>query len=398
MVLNVRPARWLVGASIAWGLGCGDSSAPHVTPDPPLDAAKQLIWRDSLLTSAARPALDDGAAYFLGLDHRVGAVSKEDGSVRWIVNLPVSVPNRNGYGVNVAGGTVVVGDIDLFGLDPTTGRIVWTFAPSVGRRPGFQRQTTDGATVYCGSVTGHVYAVDGRTGAERWVARVAPDTDALVFSPVLDDGVVYVGYTDFVPGAAAQLGGAAAIDAASGRVLWSRALPQPDPAVGSGGYAPVAVTPELVVAPTYDGWVHGLDRSTGTLRVSLPPTAFVKPPEAPRALEARTIGGNGTIALIGSELGWITALAGPDLHKLWMTNVGRGTPFDILADDKWVYTGYPVGQFSLTRVSDGSLVWLVDRGTLRPMDRFEGIVSGPATDGLRIYVGGQHEVYAFKAP
>lgn len=91
--------------------------APTKQQSPPT-AASLLVWRDSLANSSARPALDSTAAYFLSLTHRVSAVSKQNGAPIWSVTLPVSTPNRNGYGVVLAGGRLVVGDIDLFGLDP----------------------------------------------------------------------------------------------------------------------------------------------------------------------------------------------------------------------------------------------------------------------------------------
>lgn len=79
-----------------------------------------------------------------------------------------------------------------------------------------------------------------------------------------------------------------------------------------------------------------------------------------------------------------------------MGHVNRAPSLDIVADGSSMFSAYVVGQFAASQVSDGGLLWLIDRGTLRPNDRFEGIVSAPAIDGPAIYVGGEHEVYSFK--
>lgn len=49
------------------------------------------------------------------------------------------------------------------------------------------------ATVYVGSDDGNLYAVDARSGEERW--RFATG-DEVFSSPVIVDGVVYIGSAD----------------------------------------------------------------------------------------------------------------------------------------------------------------------------------------------------------
>ena len=62
--------------------------------------------------------------------------------------------------------------------------------------------------VYIGSENGYLYALDGRTGRQRW--RLETDGD-IVSSPAVAAGVVYVGSDD------SQV---YAVDAQTGRQRW----------------------------------------------------------------------------------------------------------------------------------------------------------------------------------
>ena len=139
-------------------------------PPAPIDPHALLIWRDSATTGQLRPVFDDSSVYFHSLDpeyHRTSSVNKATGTLRWKVTIPVTNPQTAGLGLQLVSGVLVVGDRDMFGVSPATGALLWRYVPSIGKNPGFAHQTTDGTTVFCGSTTGHVYAVDGRTGTER---------------------------------------------------------------------------------------------------------------------------------------------------------------------------------------------------------------------------------------
>ena len=344
-----------------------------------------------------RPTFDDQSVFVKNYPHTVAALNKTDGALRWTRQLTVSRPDRGGYGANLAGGRLVIGDIDLFGLDRATGAVVWTYAPSTGEWPGFQRQTTDGITVYCGSKTGHVFAVDGATGAERWVTRVAVsgDADVPVYDPVLVAGVVYVGFT--IHNSLFGTGGAAAIDAQTGALRWVRILPEVSPGIPSGGFSAVVVVGTLVVAAAGDGTVYGLDKGTGEIRYTIPKTTFVVTSAQLVQREIRPLLAVGDAVYVGSSAGFVTALAGSDLRRLWIMTLSRGTPVDISADEKYIYSAYGGGQFGAMRPSDGKTVFLIERGTFRADDD-EAIEVGPGMDGVRLYLGGGHEFYALPRP
>jgi eukaryotic-like serine/threonine-protein kinase len=62
--------------------------------------------------------------------------------------------------------------------------------------------------VYVGSNDGHLYAIDARSGREKWRLETGAE---ILSSPVVADGVVYVGSQD---------GYLYGVDAATGQVQW----------------------------------------------------------------------------------------------------------------------------------------------------------------------------------
>ena len=84
-----------------------------------------------------------------------------------------------------------------------------------------------------------------------------------------------------------------------------------------------------------------------------------------------------------------------DFRRLWIVDMQEhGSVNDLVADSQFVYTAYVGGQFSVSRVSDGKLVWIIDAAALR--NGFNKIAAGPALDGDRLYLGGYTESYAMK--
>jgi outer membrane protein assembly factor BamB len=242
-----------------------------------------LVWRDSQVVSWSRPVFDSHAVYFLGV-HTAYGVDKTTGASLWTTRFtyPFDPGVLQGYGTAIAAGLVIMGDIDVFGLDPQSGAVAWRFAPrqTFPQEREFQRLTTDGTTVYCGGVWGNVYAVDAATGVQRWIAHVTtlPDSVVRVFNPVLANGVVYVAFTDDQPSfstpATGGAGGVAAIDAGSGRLLWSTYLPYlgGNPSTEARN---VAVTGTRIITGTNNGFVFGLDPLTGAILDTVPESAGI---------------------------------------------------------------------------------------------------------------------------
>jgi outer membrane protein assembly factor BamB len=375
-------------------LSCRPGITEPARQEPQIDPRTLLIWRDSTSSGNVRPVYDATSVYHFNFRHQVSAVDKETGALRWKRTLVPTEPFRNGAGLLIAGSVLVVGDRDLVGIDRVTGAVLWNFKPSVGGSAGFVRQTTDGVTVFCGSTTGHAYAVDGATGTERWAVQIAigAGRSVGVYDPVLKDSVVYVGY--MIDTGLRGTSGVAAIDARTGTLLWRTHLPDDSPSDPSGAFGGVAVAGDFVVAPSGDGSVYGLVRSTGAVHVRIPRAEFDPTPRTDGA-EIRDVFAIGDRVFLTSTEGYLTALATSDLRRLWRVYLNRGSPTDVVADETHVFTTHLGGQVTVSRVSDGSRVWIIDRGTFRA-DGQEEILAGPAMEGDRLYFGGGNEVYALK--
>lgn len=371
------------------GVGCGETGSPQqiVLPGPPFE----LAWRADVY-GYTRAVVDDSSLYIHGA-HVVYALDKKSGAVRWTTRLTYSYPTDifEGFGMAMAGGRLIVGDIDVFGLDPATGSIAWRFATALPReRVGTGHLSSDGSTVYAGSVYGNTYAIDGKTGASRWTTFVAPDSNFNVHDPVLVDGVVYVG---LLGTAGAHGGGAAAIDARDGRLLWTTIVPG-DPVV-PGGSLGVGVSASLVVVGNSTGPVYGLDRQTGQIKITLPTGTFAAPNEPPGEKQFHVVS-HGSTVYLGTNLGVVAALDGTDLHTLWKTLTGS-TVFDIRADGDRVYVAAPSASgLTVLNTSTGSIVWHVTGTQVGSFSQPEDFASAPAVDSSTVYIGGQYGVYAFK--
>lgn len=359
--------------------------------------ATLIAWQDTATSLVvARPALDSRAVYFLGR-HQVSGVDRTTGAHLWTTTLtyPGGVPTLNGYGTGTAAGLVIIGDIDLFGLDPATGSIVWRFSPSstFPNERTFDRLATDASTVYIGGVWGNVYAVDAASGAQRWVAHVTvlPDSNIRVFNPVVTGGVVYVAFTDDRTDLNPELdnGGAAAIDAATGQLLWSQYLPHHFGGLSTETRGAV-VTPTRVVVGARDGFLYGLDRQTGVIADTVDQTVFGFPPGTTQGSDF-SLATMDTVVLVGTLTERLMALDARNLHRvLWSTTLG-GPVLDVVADSSRVYVPGTT-EFTVNALTDGKPIWWND-DELRHGELF---LEGPGLDAGQVYWPSDHNYYAFK--
>ncbi len=341
--------------------------------------------------------MDDRAVYTLSLDHVVSAINKTTGATLWQTPLTTSVPTRNGDGLMLFGSRLIVGDIDLLALDTKSGTLAWTYRPSVGAWPGFDKQTVDNGVVYCGSASGHVFAVDATSGVELWASALSSDTATNVYRPQVSNGVVYVGFTRFNVAALELRGGVAALSQQTGQVLWEQILPHGDSLDKTAVFNGVFITTTQVVAQASDDMMYAFDRQTGQLTTTIPITTFETAasgnPGSPEDLPSFATS-SGVFFTASPTLRTVTALSSTDLHHLWTTTFPWGSPMNIAADGDRLYAGAAGGQFGAFDLN-GALVWSVQRFDLRP-DGQEDLFFAPAIDATQLYVTGKHEVYAFK--
>ncbi len=223
-----------------------------------LDAASgRVLWQVDLEAPlSGGPGAGQGLVVVGTLDAEVIALSLEDGSLRWRAPVSSEVLSTPA----VAGDRVVVRTIDgkVQGLDLADGKEVWRYErqiPVLTLR-GTSDPVVSGDHVICGMAGGKLINLDLRTGAVIWDVTVSvpsgrselerlADIDG---NPLVLDGLIYV---------ATYQGEVAALEEASGEVLWRRKF---------SSYSGMAADRYNVYAADADGLVWALDADNGAAR------------------------------------------------------------------------------------------------------------------------------------
>jgi hypothetical protein len=148
---------------------CRSVFGPHEGSDRTLWKAAGVGW--------GTPAFDATTVYFVAFDHAIIAADKATGHVRWKATTDDQGTSTDGRTAVLTGNIVALGDRDIYGFDRGTGARRWAFHPQDGYLPGIFDLTTDGLTIFAGSPSGRVYAVDGASGASRWITILANDNN-----------------------------------------------------------------------------------------------------------------------------------------------------------------------------------------------------------------------------
>ena len=164
-------------------------------------------------------------------------------------------------------GTIYFGgdDGNVYAVNAADGGQRWKHKT---RGPVASTPAIDGDTLYVASYDGNVYALDARSGATRWKFATAGERrfeakglhgflpanqtiadafDVYLSSPVVAEGIVYVGSGD---------GNVYAIDASSGRLAWRFAT-------GDVVHASPAYSKGVVYVGSFDSHFYALDAMTG---------------------------------------------------------------------------------------------------------------------------------------
>ena len=216
----VRGSPVVAGDTVLCGSGDGHLYA--------LDAGSgRERWRASLGGAvASSPAVSDGTVFVTSRERAVTALDLGTGAVRWRFEADPDLPFPWGWDFwlsspAVANGTVYVGSGDgrVYALDAWTGRRLWSVQTGGRVRSS---PAVAGGVVYAGSMDGKLYALDAATGERRWVFEAAGasldsqkfgyDRTSIVSSPSVSGDLVFVGSRD------AHL---YAVDRRSGRQRWS---------------------------------------------------------------------------------------------------------------------------------------------------------------------------------
>ena len=371
----------------------GGQDMPGAPGPPGPTASPHILARAWTVPGAAvgSPAVDQSTAYFLSKNHEVLAVDATTGQVRW--RQPT---NESGYGgtgatVVVAGQVVVVGDDNLLGFSRRTGALRWRFEPSDGYGPGFYLSyaATDDGVIYAGSPSGRVYAVDAVSGRSLWTTVVANDGKTTVFPPRFNGGVVAAGYTEFV---APNLGGVVLLAADTGRILWKRPFPVPRDRSLSVNWAggPVLVD-DLVIASSGDGVIHAYDVASGNERWSIPPVTVPPGTLIDPTRDFRGITVAGRILVSGSLTGEVVGYDLDSRQEQWRYSAGRlgSVIFRIEAMGDVVYVPFAGGTLVALRGTDGAELWRVGDWTASilwpPVLWHDLVIVSGAVDGFSAF-------------
>jgi outer membrane protein assembly factor BamB len=219
-----------------------------------------LAWEVSVGGSLGTPAADGDTVYVGSADGNLTAVAIPTGKLRWVYSAKEDLSTRPA----VAGGLVLVTSLQdtLFAIDASTGAWKWHHrreqkGGALSIHGAASAQAGEGLA-FAGYSDGYVAAIDLATGAPRWERRLAPagsyvDVDGIA----LDGGHLY---------AAAYSGALVAVEARTGKELWSFAAPGASRVMVAGGQIVVVTNANVVALTPQSGapiWTTALSGSPG---------------------------------------------------------------------------------------------------------------------------------------
>jgi outer membrane protein assembly factor BamB len=170
-----------------------------------------LKWSYTTGSDVSTPAVFNGVVY-VGSD-KLYALDARTGALKW------SSPMGGGRSIDpptVANGLVYIGSIDnhVYALDMTTGALKWNYliTEAFTAPLAVTRQI-----VYVGSSAAKLYAIDALMGTLKWSYSIKATSNTISASPVVGNGIVYVGSND-QNGQATKL---YALNATTGKFEWS---------------------------------------------------------------------------------------------------------------------------------------------------------------------------------
>lgn len=317
---------------------------------PANDAMSPMFRGDPALTGAAHGTV------VADLDG-VRFVFKADGAIR---STPALRDNTLYFGSN---------DANVYAIDAKTGVERWRFKTGGAVNSSPATGTRD---LYVSSRDGNLYALALAGGAEHWRFSFAKDLgendywDYYAASPVLADGRIYIGSGD---------GHVYCIDAANGKTIWKFDA-------GSRVRSATAVSGESVVFGTMSGYVVALDRASGKPRWKFA-TAGAAHKFADKHNDTTAVPGSPSISAgivtIGGRDGFIYGLELATGKQMWrQTHDGSSWILATATDASSVYVAS--GSASIVQAAD------IKTGKERWRFKTEGAVfASPVLAGELVY-------------
>jgi outer membrane protein assembly factor BamB len=234
-----------------------------------LDAASgAVVWRQRMATPAVgAPAVEGNVVYAVGRDGGAMAVAADTGKIQWQIQGSPDSSGMVGEGSPAVDDAAVIFPYpsgELVAINKAGDERLWVAAVA-GQRLGIPTGSMGGITgdpvlsggvIYAGSAGGRTVAIDAATGKRLWTAAEGALNPPLV-----------VGGSVFVVNDQARL---VRMDAATGAVIWSTEMPYfvKDKVKKRKGifahYGPVLAGGRIVVASS-DGLLRLFDPANGAL-------------------------------------------------------------------------------------------------------------------------------------
>lgn len=278
---------WRVNAGepLSGGVGVGENLVLVGTPTGYVIAYSQdgkLLWKSKVSSEVlSAPRVAGGMVVVRAGDSRIFGLSAVDGSRKWIYQRATpSLSLRSSAGVVIDSGAVYVGFSGgkLIALRLDDGKIIWE--ASVAQPRGVTEieriaditsvPVVDGPLVYAVAYQGKIAAVDRASGRVVWARDISSYTGMNA-----EESRIYVTHAN---------GSVYALDYASGKTFWKQ-----DDLMYRNATAPLPMGGVIAVGDL-EGYVHFLDREDGSFY------SRVRTQDSPILARMTALGSNGVIA------------------------------------------------------------------------------------------------------
>ncbi|MBO5752853.1 MAG: PQQ-like beta-propeller repeat protein [Proteobacteria bacterium] len=249
-------AACLTGCAGASNFSAQKASAPKSAQymleldwDYPLTPGKQNYLGANPLELGAVTSVN-GYTYVASSLGKVLAIDDATAKPRWTRSF--DMPVTAGPVITSKGVFIALGDGAVIKLNPKTGEIIWRYEAGVAVEKSIAVKDN---LVACVNANNRVFLIDEETGSLKWRKERPKSQEFSMYgqsAPLIDNGIVYTGFSD---------GFLVAYAAANGTAIWSREL-APNARFKDLDVHPVRVDDKLYVA-TSSGGLYALNIETG---------------------------------------------------------------------------------------------------------------------------------------
>ena len=348
------------------------------------------LWHIEGAAAPGQPAFDGATVFFQTRDHGVLALDGTTGNERWRATTDSS--RDQSYpsgGCVISGENVACGDHDIVAFRRSDGAPAWRYHPTVGYSPGAYEFVAHDGTIFTGSPSGTMYAIDGATGAQRWVVSTLASASYLVSITYLavDSDIVVGAYRKYLN---PLRGGVIAVEARTGRVRWNTEFPRPAADSQTGGEG-VALWKKIVFGSSTDGRIYALDRATGVPLWSFRGVGSHVNNQSPWGQDWRALAVAGDRLFAGSNSGWFVAYDPDAQTELWRVSTGDGSmnSFPMVEDGAAVYAIHANGMLAAFSTRDSDILFHV--GNMSG----QGLLATPALGSDKVFAAAVNGFWAF---